>query len=60
LKTAHGISKNANGHIDPEPFHGSGQGAADSMPRWGFISDLIIKPTKIITHEAKFHTNKLT
>jgi hypothetical protein len=27
----------------PEPFYGTGQGAADSMPRWGILSDLIIR-----------------
>jgi hypothetical protein len=25
-----------------DPFYGSGQGAADSMPRWSLLSDLII------------------
>jgi hypothetical protein len=43
IRTAHGISKLTNGHKCPEPFYGSGQGAADSMPRWGLLSDLIIK-----------------
>jgi hypothetical protein len=43
IKTGHGISKMANGHMNPEPFYGSGQGAADSMPRWALLSDLIIK-----------------
>jgi hypothetical protein len=27
----------------PEPFLGSGQGAGDSMARWGFISDALIR-----------------
>jgi hypothetical protein len=29
--------------MHPDPFHGSGQGAGDSMTRWGFISDAIIR-----------------
>jgi hypothetical protein len=43
LKTGHGISTINNGHMQPDPFYGSGQGAADSMPRWAILSDLIIK-----------------
>jgi hypothetical protein len=43
LKTGHGISTINNGHMKPDAFYGSGQGAADSMPRWALLSDLIIK-----------------
>jgi hypothetical protein len=42
LKTSHGISEGFNAHMQPSPFLGSGQGAADSMPRWGFLSDKIL------------------
>jgi hypothetical protein len=42
LKTTHGISTRYNAHMQPSPFLGSGQGAADSMPRWGFLSDKIL------------------
>jgi hypothetical protein len=43
LKTKNGISKQSTGHMRPEPFLGSGQGAADSMPRWAMLSDLLIR-----------------
>jgi hypothetical protein len=42
VKTNHGISSKYNSYLNPLPFHGSGQGAADSMPRWGYLSDKII------------------
>jgi hypothetical protein len=29
--------------MKPDSFHGSGQGAGDSMSRWGFVSDAIIR-----------------
>jgi hypothetical protein len=43
IKTKYGINNNPNGHMNPDPFLGTGQGAADSMPRWGLLSDLIIR-----------------
>jgi hypothetical protein len=43
LKTSHGIAPKANGHMQPDPFLGTGQGAGDSMARWGFVSDAIIR-----------------
>jgi hypothetical protein len=43
IKTKYGIAEKPNGHMRPDPFHGTGQGAADSMPRWGFLSDIAIK-----------------
>jgi hypothetical protein len=43
IKTKYGIATRPNGHMRPDAFHGTGQGAADSMPRWGFLSDTAIK-----------------
>jgi hypothetical protein len=43
IKTQHGCSNTFNGHMQPDPFHGSGQGAGDSMSRWGFVSDALIR-----------------
>lgn len=43
IKTSHGIGTKANGHMLPDPFLGTGQGAGDSMARWGFVSDAIIR-----------------
>jgi hypothetical protein len=43
IKTKMGISAKPNGHNNPAPFYGTGQGAADSMPRWCILSDLIIR-----------------
>jgi hypothetical protein len=43
IKTKYGIATTPNGHMSPDPFYGTGQGAADSMPRWGFLSDTAIK-----------------
>jgi hypothetical protein len=54
IKTKKGIAKRHNGHNQPEPFYGTGQGAADSMPRWSILSDLLIR---LYTEKAK--TNNL-
>jgi hypothetical protein len=43
IKTQHGCLNKYNGHMLPDPFLGSGQGAGDSMARWGFVSDAIIR-----------------
>jgi hypothetical protein len=43
IKTQYGCAKTFNGHMKPDPFHGSGQGAGDSMARWGSVSDSIIR-----------------
>jgi hypothetical protein len=43
IKTQHGCDSQYKGHMKPDPFHGSGQGAGDSMSRWGFVSDAIIR-----------------
>jgi hypothetical protein len=43
IKTKHGTHNQPNGHMQPEPFLGTGQGAADSMPRWSLLSDLLIR-----------------
>jgi hypothetical protein len=42
-KTQYGRSLTYNGHMKPAPFLGSGQGAGDSMARWGFLSDALIR-----------------
>jgi hypothetical protein len=42
IKTLYGIGECPNGHMAPDPFYGTGQGAADSMPRWGILSDKAI------------------
>jgi hypothetical protein len=43
IKTHHGCGKHYNCHMHPDPFLGSGQGAGDSMARWGFVSDALIR-----------------
>ena len=43
IKTKHGTHDKPNGHMKPDPFLGTGQGAADSMPRWSILSDLLIR-----------------
>jgi hypothetical protein len=43
IKTKQGIHDIPNGHLKPAPFFGTGQGAADSMPRWSIQSDLLIR-----------------
>jgi hypothetical protein len=43
LKKKYGCRQIYNGHLQPDPFLGSGQGAGDSMSRWGFISDALIR-----------------
>jgi hypothetical protein len=50
LKTKFGLSAKANQHNQPEPFLGSGQGAADSMARWSFISDKLIQTYNRLCH----------
>jgi hypothetical protein len=55
IKTSHDISKLTNGHMKPEPFYGSGQGAAASMPRWGLLSDLTIR-----LYNKRARSNKIT
>ncbi len=52
IKTKYGVAARPNGHMQPDAFHGTGQGAADSMPRWGFLSDTAIKAyNKLATSE---------
>jgi hypothetical protein len=46
IKTQNGISPTDNEHMRPDPFLGSGLGAGDSMSRWGFISDAVIRAFK--------------
>ncbi len=64
IKTQYGIGQIPNGHMDPEPFYGTGQGAADSMPRWGILSDKAIKAyNKHATSEpinSPFHTASIS
>jgi hypothetical protein len=43
IKTQYGCGSTFNGHLQPDPFLGSGQGAGDSMARWGFLSDALIR-----------------
>jgi hypothetical protein len=43
IQTQTGPSPKFNGHLQPDPFLGSGQGAGDSMALWGFLSDAIIR-----------------
>jgi hypothetical protein len=43
IKTKQGLHDIPNGHMKPDHFLGSGQGAADSMPRWSIQSDLLIR-----------------
>jgi hypothetical protein len=47
-----GIGSVPNCHSAESPFLGSGQGAADSPARWGFISDALIRCYKKISHPA--------
>jgi hypothetical protein len=43
IKTKQGLHDVPNGHMRPEPFLGTGQVAADRMPRWSIQSDLRIR-----------------
>jgi hypothetical protein len=43
IKTRYSNSATYNGHMQPDPFLGSGQGAGDSMAGWGFLSDALIR-----------------
>jgi hypothetical protein len=43
LKIQYGCSQLYNGHLQPDPFLGSGQGAGDLMSRWDFVSDALIR-----------------
>jgi hypothetical protein len=56
IKTNNGISANPNGDGLPEPFLGTGQGAADSMPRWALLSDLIIRMYNAKAKSIKIHS----
>jgi hypothetical protein len=56
IKTSKGNSKIPNGHNLPEPFYGTGQGAADSMPRWSLLSDLIIRIYKEKAKTGKIYS----
>ena len=53
IKHKFGLSPHINGHMNPDPFYGIGQGAGDSTTRWGFISDAIIKCYNRYSHAAK-------
>lgn len=52
IKHKHGLSPLINGHMQPDPFYGVGQGAGDAGTRWGFISDMIIKAYNKKAHPA--------
>jgi hypothetical protein len=54
IKTKHGIASKHNGHNQPELFYGTGQGDADSMPRWSILSNLLIR-----MHTEKAKRNNL-
>jgi hypothetical protein len=47
-----GIGEQPNTHSESSPFLGSGQGAADSPARWGFISDALIRAYKRLANSA--------
>jgi hypothetical protein len=47
-----GIGLKPNCHSVAYPFLGSGQGAADSPARWGFISDALIRSYNKVAHPA--------
>eukprot|EP00957_Ditylum_brightwellii_P180891 13780873-Ditylum_brightwellii.AAC.1 len=42
MNTAYGISKETNQHSKTSPVHGSGQGATDAPPGWGFASHICL------------------
>ena len=52
IKHKNGLSPKANGHLQPDPFYGVGQGAGDAGARWGFVSDMIIKAYNKHAHDA--------
>lgn len=52
IKHKHGLSPLENGHMNPDPFYGVGQGAGNAGTRWGFISDMIIKAYNKKAHSA--------
>jgi hypothetical protein len=52
IKHKRGLSPLVNGHMQPDPFYGVGQGAGDAGTRWGFISYMIIKAYNKKAHSA--------
>lgn len=56
IKHRYGLSNFVNGHNQPDPFYGVGQGADDACTRWGFISDALIKAYHIQSHSAKINS----
>jgi hypothetical protein len=55
IKTQHGCDEAFNRHMHPDPFLGSGQGTGDSMARWGFLSDALIR-----AYNKQARSSKLT
>jgi hypothetical protein len=53
IKTKNGICTSPNGYGLPKPFYGTGQGAGDSMSRWGLLSNLFIRLCK---YQEKSHS----
>eukprot|EP00957_Ditylum_brightwellii_P123760 9434665-Ditylum_brightwellii.AAC.1 len=42
MNTAYGVSTETNQHNKESPVHGSGQGATDAPPGWGFTLHLCL------------------
>jgi hypothetical protein len=55
IKTQYGCSTASDGHLRPNPFLGSGQGAGDSMSRWGFVSDALLQQASHLTKYPSTH-----
>eukprot|EP00957_Ditylum_brightwellii_P207865 15354861-Ditylum_brightwellii.AAC.1 len=42
MNTAYSVSTETNQHDEDSPIHGSGQGAMDAPPGWGFTSHICL------------------
>eukprot|EP00957_Ditylum_brightwellii_P123027 9380135-Ditylum_brightwellii.AAC.1 len=51
---AYGVSTETNQHSEKSPVHGSGQGATDAPPGWGFTSHLCL-----VQYDKKAHGCKI-
>eukprot|EP00957_Ditylum_brightwellii_P088410 6733794-Ditylum_brightwellii.AAC.1 len=53
MNTAYGISNETNQHSKNSLVHGSGRGATDAPPGWGFISHICLVQYKKRAHGCK-------
>eukprot|EP00957_Ditylum_brightwellii_P076267 5797186-Ditylum_brightwellii.AAC.1 len=56
MNTAYGNSNETNQHSNNSPVHGSGQGATDAPPGWGFTSHICLVQYKKKRMDAQYAT----